>query len=85
MKWNYDFFRGSFSIIWEQRKLGECFAERQERSAEGELISVTINDGIKRFSELGRHDNSSDDKSHYKRVEVNDIAYNLMRMWQGAA
>lgn len=63
----------------------ECFDERQERSAIGELISVTINDGIRKFEELGRHDNSSDDKSHYKRVEVGDIAYNSMRMWQGAS
>jgi Restriction endonuclease S subunits len=36
-------------------------------------------------SDLGRHDTSSDDKSNYKRVEINDIAYNSMRMWQGAS
>ncbi|MCD8372854.1 MAG: restriction endonuclease subunit S [Clostridia bacterium] len=77
-------FKG-FTDTWEQCKLGDCFDERQERSAEGELISVTINDGIKKFAELGRHDNSSDDKSHYKVVEVGDIAYNSMRMWQGAS
>lgn len=70
---------------WEQHKLGECFDERTERSAEGELISVTISEGIKKFAELGRHDNSSEDKSHYKRVEIGDIAYNSMRMWQGAS
>lgn len=52
---------------------------------EGELISVTINDGIKKFSELGRHDNSNEDKSKYKKVCVGDIAYNSMRMWQGAS
>lgn len=74
-----------FTDEWERRKLGGCFDERQERSAEGELISVTINEGIKKFSELGRHDNSSEDKSHYKKVEVGDIAYNSMRMWQGAS
>jgi type I restriction enzyme, S subunit len=52
---------------------------------DGELISVTINDRIKKFSELGRHDNSNDDKSKYKKVCVGDIAYNSMRMWQGAS
>lgn len=52
---------------------------------DGELISVTIKDGIKKFSELGRHDNSNDDKSKYKKVCVGDIAYNSMRMWQGAS
>lgn len=70
---------------WEQRKLGDCFTERVESMPEGELISVTINDGIKKFSELGRHDNSNDDKSKYKKVCIGDIAYNSMRMWQGAS
>ena len=37
------------------------------------------------FSELGRHDNSNDNKSKYKKVCVGDIAYNSMRMWQGAS
>jgi type I restriction enzyme S subunit len=38
-----------------------------------------------RAEDLGRHDTSSDDKSNYKKVEVDDIAYNSMRMWQGAS
>ena len=77
-------FKG-FDDAWEQRKLGEVFEERNERSAYGEMISVTINSGIVKASELGRHDNSSADKSKYKKVEVGDIAYNSMRMWQGAS
>ena len=77
-------FKG-FTDAWEQRELGECFSERVESMPNGELISVTINDGIKKFSELGRHDNSNDDKSKYKKVCVGDIAYNSMRMWQGAS
>lgn len=74
-----------FADDWEQRKLGEVFLERSERSGDGELISVTINSGIVKASELDRKDNSSDDKSNYKRVEIGDIAYNSMRMWQGAS
>ena len=77
-------FKG-FTEAWEQHKLGECFSERVESMPDGELISVTINDGIKKFSELGRHDNSNDNKSKYKKVCVGDIAYNSMRMWQGAS
>ena len=77
-------FKG-FTEAWEQRKLGECFSERVESMPDGELISVTISDGIKKFSELGRHDNSNDNKSKYKKVCVGDIAYNSMRMWQGAS
>ena len=77
-------FKG-FTDPWEQRKLGDCFTERVESMPDGELISVTINDGIKKFSELGRHNNSNDDKSKYKKVCIGDIAYNSMRMWQGAS
>ncbi|CAK7057743.1 MAG: hypothetical protein EUB_03342 [Eubacterium sp.] len=74
-----------FTDAWEQRKLGEVFTERSERSGEGELISVTINSGVVKASELDRKDNSSDNKSNYKKVKVGDIAYNSMRMWQGAS
>lgn len=77
-------FKG-FTDAWEQRNLGNCFNERLERSAYGELISVTINDGVKKFIDLGRHDNSSEDKSKYKVVKFGDIVYNTMRMWQGAS
>ena len=73
-----------FEEEWATTTLGECFLERVERSAEGELISVTISQGVVRASDLDRIDNSSNDKSNYKVVEVGDIAYNSMRMWQGA-
>jgi len=76
-------FKG-FEEEWIPTILSECFHERIERSAEGELISVTIKQGVVRASDLDRIDNSSSDKSNYKVVEVGDIAYNSMRMWQGA-
>ncbi|WP_271004752.1 restriction endonuclease subunit S [Listeria seeligeri] len=74
-----------FEESWEQRKLGEIFTERTERSDKGELISVTINSGIVKASELERKDNSSSNKANYKVVKKGDIAYNSMRMWQGAS
>ncbi|MCQ8263227.1 restriction endonuclease subunit S [Streptococcus suis] len=74
-----------FTDAWKQRKLGEYFVERLECSAEGELLSVTISDGVRRFSELGRKDNSSEDKTKYKVLKQGDIVYNSMRMWQGAS
>ncbi|MFI3621139.1 restriction endonuclease subunit S [Vagococcus fluvialis] len=74
-----------FTDDWEHRKLGEMFSERSERNAEGELISVTINSGVLKASDLDRKDNSSHDKSNYKQVKMGDIAYNSMRMWQGAS
>ncbi|WP_024416349.1 restriction endonuclease subunit S [Streptococcus suis] len=74
-----------FTDAWKQRKLGEYFVERLECSAEGELLSVTISDGVRRFSELDRKDNSSEDKTKYKVLKQGDIVYNSMRMWQGAS
>jgi len=73
-----------FNGEWSDSTLGHCFDERRQRDSTGELLSVTIADGVIRFSESGRTDNSSSDKSNYKKVEINDIAYNSMRMWQGA-
>lgn len=74
-----------FQGDWEEQTLGSCFDERLESLPDGELLSVTIGSGIKKFSELDRHDNSNTDKSKYKRVCIGDIAYNSMRMWQGAS
>ena len=31
-----------------------------------------------------KKDNSSRDKSNYKQVKINDIAYNSMRMWRAS-
>ncbi|MBE5673225.1 restriction endonuclease subunit S [Staphylococcus sp. SS35] len=70
---------------WENSKIENYLKERNERSDKGEMLSVTINSGIIKFSELDRKDNSSKDKSNYKVVKKNDIAYNSMRMWQGAS
>lgn len=49
------------------------------------LLLVSINGRVLSRSEIASKDNSSDDKSNYKLVEKNDIAYNSKRMWQGAS
>ena len=77
-------FKG-FNDNWGEKKLGDVFLERSTRSAEGELISVTINSGVVKSDTLDRKDNSSSDKSNYKQVKIGDLAYNSMRMWQGAS
>ena len=67
-----------------RQPIGELFSERDERSAEGELLSVTIWHGVTRAADSDKSDSSSADKSHYKEVKIRDLAYNSMRMWQGA-
>lgn len=49
-----------------------------------ELLSVTMNDGVIKRSEIEGKDNSSEDKRAYKIVHKGDMVYNSMRMWQGA-
>jgi type I restriction enzyme, S subunit len=71
---------------WTPGTLGEVFSERQERgNADAMLLTVSQTAGIVPFDETVRRDNSSDDKSVYKWVSAGDIAYNSMRMWQGAS
>lgn len=71
---------------WEEKKLGEVFKERSERGfATSELLSVSQSEGVIKRSDIEGKDNSSSDKSNYKRVCIDDIAYNSMRMWQGAS
>ena len=77
-------FKG-FEGKWGYSSLGEIFEERVESNIYGEMLSVTMNNGVIKASENGRFDNSNSDKSKYKVVKVNDIAYNSMRMWQGAS
>lgn len=67
-------------------KLGEIFNERSEKAnGDEELLAVTINNGVQKRNELELKDNSSENKNNYKKVHINDIAYNTMRMWQGAS
>ena len=71
---------------WKTVKLGHIFKERTERAKGNEtLLAVTISDGVQRRDKIDLKDNSSDDKSNYKCVYIGDIAYNTMRMWQGAS
>lgn len=65
------------------------FSEINEQGhAEESLLSVTISKGVIRQSDLLadtlKKDSSNLDKSKYKLVLPNDLAYNKMRAWQGA-
>ena len=74
-----------FDEPYKQCRIGDIYAERSQRGASDmELLSVTMNDGVKPRSEIEGKDNSSEDKSNYKIVRKDDMVYNSMRMWQGA-
>ena len=75
-------FKG-FTEEWKEGKIGDAFCERDEHSENGELLSVTINSGIRRAKDMERTF-ATGDLSKYKVVQKGDIAYNTMRMWQGA-
>lgn len=70
---------------WEWREAGTLFANRIESGEAGlSLYSVTMNDGLVKRSSLDRDFYDIVDPSGNKKVHRNDIAYNMMRMWQGA-
>lgn len=70
---------------WKEKRLANCFCERREKAVGNEeLLSVTKSNGIIRQSESTKRDISNENKSNYKKVHKGDIAYNSMRMWQGA-
>lgn len=71
---------------WEVRRNIGVFDERKEADhPEMELLSVTINRGVIKQEEItAKKDSSNEDKAKYKVVREGDLAYNKMRMWQGA-
>ena len=70
---------------WEQKQAGELFTNRIEHGEDGlPIYSVTMDDGMVKRSSLDRKFDDIAESAGNKRVHKNDIAYNMMRMWQGA-
>jgi len=66
-------------------KLGEYFSIRKERGEVGlPTLSVTMNDGLVNRENLDRRTESGLGPEQHLRIVKGDIAYNMMRMWQGA-
>lgn len=75
-----------FDKEWLTIKIGDLLKERNETGYnELELLAITSSKGVVRRTEVDIKDNSSEDKSKYKRILPNDIGYNTMRMWQGVS
>jgi type I restriction enzyme S subunit len=70
---------------WEIRKAGTLFENRITKGEHGlPIYSVTMNDGMVRRDSIDRNFYDIEEASGNKKACANDIAYNMMRMWQGA-
>ena len=70
---------------WKVRKAGSLFTNRKTKGEQGlPIYSVTMHDGMVRRDSLDRNYYDIEDASGNKMARKNDIAYNMMRMWQGA-
>lgn len=70
---------------WEEKKAATLFINRTEGGEAGlPIYSVTMNDGMIKRSLLDRHFDDIAAPEGNKKAHKNDIAYNMMRMWQGA-
>jgi len=80
---------GALPAHWKVLPNRAAFVEVKEPGHSHEqMLSVTISSGVIRQGELiedtSKKDQSRVDKSAYKLVQPDDIAYNKMRAWQGA-
>ena len=65
--------------------LGNYFRVRKEKGKPGlPTLSVTMNDGLVDRSDLDRKMETNLTPEQHLNVRKGDIAYNMMRMWQGA-
>jgi type I restriction enzyme S subunit len=77
---------GEIPSHWEAKPNGALFAQRDERGREDlPILEVSIVFGVRmrQFSDE-KIEQRSDDLGAYKVAKANDIAFNKMRMWQGA-
>lgn len=70
---------------WETKLGGELFANRKEKGEAGlPIYSVTMHDGMVPRSSFDRNFYDIEDPAGNRKAHQGDIAYNMMRMWQGA-
>jgi len=77
---------GEIPAHWDVRRNGRLFSERVETGFEElPILEVSLRTGVRvRDMENGARKQQMTDRSKYKRAAKGDIAYNMMRMWQGA-
>ena len=80
---------GEIPEEWTVFRIASLYDERNERGTEDlPILTVSINTGISDHEipddEKSRVFVRSEDRTLYKRVCPGDLAYNMMRAWQGA-
>lgn len=80
---------GSIPADWNVYRIANLYDERSESGLEElPILTVSINTGVSDH-EIADEDKDrvfvrSEDRTKYKRVYPGDLAYNMMRAWQGA-
>ena len=71
---------------WEVRRNGRLFNQRNETGfADLPILEVSLRTGVRvRNFESSDRKQVMSDRNKYKRAVAGNIAYNMMRMWQGA-
>lgn len=70
---------------WETHRNGRLFVQRVQPGSEDlPVLEVSIKTGVRVRSLTDGRKQMMSDRSKYKRAQAGDIAYNMMRMWQGA-
>ncbi|MCC4593041.1 hypothetical protein LL974_18090 [Xanthomonas campestris pv. cannae] len=70
---------------WKECRLGDLFDSRKERGQAGlPTLSVTMKEGLVDRDDLDRKQDTALSPAEHLLVKPGDIAYNTMRMWQGA-
>lgn len=80
---------GEIPTHWEVRRMASIFREAIRPGDQSlPILSISIHDGITdeevAAEDRDRRVSQIEDRTKYKRVAPNDLAYNMMRAWQGA-
>jgi type I restriction enzyme S subunit len=77
---------GDVPVHWDVRRNGRLFGARRETAfPDLPVLEVSIRSGVRvRDFDAGGRKQEMSDRSKYQRAVRGDIAYNMMRMWQGA-
>jgi len=77
---------GDIPEHWEVRRNGRLFAQRNQTGfSDLPILEVSLKTGVRvRDLDNSKRKQVMTDRDKYKRAVQGDIAYNMMRMWQGA-